>query len=95
MNINYILSYLKNWFELLKLESADVKIFVFGSILSDKLWPSDIDVLVIYDDIGDACQIRKLLQKAGPNLPLHIICISSVEEAELQFVSGQNCIRVY
>ena len=68
------------------------RIFVFGSLLRAESWPSDVDVLVVYESVSDVILIRALIEPLYDEMPLHVLYLSRAEEGQLQFVVSQNCV---
>jgi predicted nucleotidyltransferase len=69
-----------------------VRMFVFGSLLRTEAWPSDVDVLVVYENPPDVVRVRALLEPLYSEMPLHVLFLSRSEEAQLQFVASENCV---
>lgn len=72
-------------------------IFLFGSSLSDKSSPSDVDVLVVYPD-GELERAHNLAE-AIRELPavelFDVLAMSESEERELSFVQGEHARRIW
>ena len=72
-----------------------VDVFVFGSILKRKTPHSDIDILVLYHTEQDLKQVRTLFKELNLDLPLDVIFLCLEEEAELDFINSQRCVKIY
>jgi predicted nucleotidyltransferase len=68
------------------------RMFVFGSLLCTESWPSDVDMLVVYENAADVARVRALLEPLHGEMPLHVLFLSKSEEAQLQFVVSENCV---
>ena len=73
-------------------ELPGARLFVFGSLLLEDVWPADVDVLAVYSTVGDAQRIREVLQAFAKELPLHLMLLSESEEEELGFVTSERCV---
>lgn len=69
-------------------------LYLFGSVLTEGRTPSDVDVLVVYDDVSVLAGVKQKLWETDLLCPLDVICLSKDEENELQFVRGQRAIPV-
>lgn len=76
------------------LEQADVDIYLFGSILGCRDVINDVDVLVVYECMGDLQKAKRALEGVDSRIPLDITFMHVSEEFELRFVSGQRAVRV-
>jgi predicted nucleotidyltransferase len=78
-------------------EMDGVELYLFGSSIRNKAFPSDIDVLVIYPD-GDLRRGHNLAQ-AIRDLPVtefyDVLALSKSEERELGFIDSEQAIRIW
>jgi len=70
-----------------------VKVYVFGSASRPGAVPSDIDILVIYDNPEQAKMIRAMLDGFS-YLPIHLLFLTDEEEIETNFIMAQKCIQI-
>lgn len=69
------------------------RLYVFGSLLrAEEAWPADVDVLVVYELPADARRVREALAPLQGEMPLHVLFLSSSEEAQLRFVANEKCV---
>jgi hypothetical protein len=69
-----------------------VRVFAFGSLLNADTWPADVDLLVLYENAADVDLVRALLAPLSSAMPLHVLFLTSAEEAQLRFVEGEKCV---
>jgi hypothetical protein len=69
--------------------------YLFGSTLESFQDASDIDILILCDDDEAAAVVRHELQDACLNFPLHLFLLTRQEEAELNFIAQERCMKVY
>lgn len=85
----------------IELFSSYDEIFIFGSILKNKKFPNDIDILLIYNYYSDKLLLEYInilnncLEFNG--IPFNFIALSRIEENELGFfrkIENQNIIKI-
>ncbi|RJX66077.1 hypothetical protein D6858_14035 [Tsuneonella suprasediminis] len=64
--------------------------YMFGSTLNG--FGQDIDILIVGPGGDLLAQLKKEMQCAGQNLPLHILYMQPSEECHSQFVVREKCI---
>lgn len=69
--------------------------YIFGSMVTEKDVPEDIDLLIVYPDGEDSEAVRQLLTEFLVSAPIDLNLMSQVEEQELNFVKLQGCMRIY
>ena len=55
-----------------------VRMFVFGSLIRTESWPSDVDVLVVYENTPDVACVRAILEPLYSEMPLHVLFLSKL-----------------
>jgi len=70
---------------------ASTKGYLFGSALRPSFRWTDVDILIVCDNAEDIARMRALLMPVCAAAPVDLLLMSSAEEAELNFVSGQGC----
>ena len=74
---------------------ATVRFYIFGSAVAGaKRTIDDIDILVVYDQIGDVAAVKESLSDLELRVPLDVIYMSGTEEQELNFIESSNAIRI-
>lgn len=63
----------------------------FGSFFSGEDAFSDIDVLAVCSDVGEAGQVRSVLARLASTWPIHLIVMTEAEAVETDFVHRQAC----
>lgn len=69
--------------------------YLFGSVLEDCAAPSDIDILIIYDNPSTPSQIRENIENLVLIRPIHLIFMTLEEELETNFIASQRCIQFH
>lgn len=87
-----VLERLRAQAELVARAVPHARLFVFGSLMREDSWPADVDALVVYESAPDARRVREVLAPLYSELPLHVIFLSTSEEAQLQFVTNEKCV---
>lgn len=64
--------------------------YLFGSFLTAS-HPADIDLLIVCGESTDTLRLRNELADLCRTLPVHLLIMTSEEEAELGFVLAENC----
>jgi predicted nucleotidyltransferase len=63
-----------------------LKLYLFGSSMRGATDPADIDLLVVYRDPGEARQFRRSAEKLELVRPLHLVAMTTTEEAHYSFI---------
>lgn len=66
------------------------QVYMFGSTLTRL--GMDIDILVVGPSGKPLSKLKRELQIAGENLPLHILYMLPSEERHTRFVENQKCV---
>ena len=74
---------------------SGLKWYIFGSLLNNKIYFNDIDILVIYENENDPVFIKSYLQDLNLSLPLHFVFMTIEEENEFQFIKMQKAIQIF
>jgi hypothetical protein len=74
---------------------GEVHVYAFGSLLKEGASPNDIDILAVYENAEQPSRIRSALTPLASSVPLHLTFMLPQEEAELDFISSQKCLRFY
>ena len=70
-----------------------VQWFVFGSFSRNDPNFEDIDLYAVAANLGQAIQVRKkVTERLGGVLPVHLTVCTQEEEKELNFIENQTCI---
>lgn len=69
--------------------------YLFGSALNDPSTAADIDVLIVCSCHADADVLRACVDQDSIQRPLHLSILTDIEEAEVQFVVRQACVRLF
>lgn len=72
---------------------GQIKAYVFGSASRPNTVPSDIDILIIYNEPAQPRVLRDLLREVN-YIPVHLIFLTIEEEIETNFIMEQNCIPI-
>ena len=75
--------------------SAQVKIYVFGSILWKSRNISDVDILIVYKLGTHLSGVKKAIDSVGRMIPLDVLYMTTEEEMELDFVAAQGATDVF
>lgn len=67
--------------------------FFFGSITTESRPVADIDLLVVCTTIADCMTVRTELASICARFPIHLLLMTSAEEAEVMFVRGECAIE--
>ena len=70
---------------------STVRGYVFGSVLKSNFRWTDVDVLVVCDDIVDVPSVRPALASVCDRAPIDLLVMSAAEEKQLNFVFEQGC----
>lgn len=84
-------------------EAANIRFYLFGSIIKDNCKPNDIDILILYDDSSinnfySVINLRKILEERLTwifNLPIDITLLSYKENTEINFVLSEKAEFFY
>ena len=68
----------------------DFDAYMFGSALREV--GEDIDILVVGPGGSALAQLKRELQAAGEQLPLHILYMLPSEERRTDFIARQGCV---
>jgi predicted nucleotidyltransferase len=69
--------------------------YIFGSAARTPKIAADIDILVLCKTAQTIDIIRHELRDLCMKLPLHLFLLTSEEEAELNFIETERCIKIY
>lgn len=69
--------------------------YIFGSASRDASCPSDVDILVIYEDPAHASIVRARLAELELMRPLHLIFMTVGEEKESGFIASERAVEVF
>lgn len=69
---------------------AGLKVFLFGSILSEQSTISDVDVLVLYESEALLPEVKSRLAALGMSMPIDVMFMTFTEEQYLDFVKQQG-----
>lgn len=69
------------------------KAYLFGSIITNKPFPNDIDILIIYENEEQPKIIRNIFEKVS-YLPIHFLFLTEKEENEKKFILEQGCLKI-
>lgn len=72
---------------------ADFQCYLFGSSLRGV--GEDIDILIVGPSGGALAQLKKELERAGQELPLHILYMLPSEAVETGFVENEGCVALF
>jgi hypothetical protein len=70
------------------------KWYLFGSIISNKCPVSDIDLLVVCENFTDCAKVRSGLAAVCAEFPIHLLLMTQVEEAEVNFIEGEQALEI-
>jgi len=68
--------------------------YLFGSITSNKRPVSDIDLLVVCESSEDCAKVRGGLAAVCAKFPIHLLLMTQVEEAEVNFIEGVRALEI-
>jgi len=68
--------------------------YLFGSIATTKRPIGDIDLLVVSETAADCATIRAELDAICSQFPIHLLLMTTVEEAEVDFIQGESAIEI-
>lgn len=94
MELGLIIKYLLEVKSILLSHQVKSEFFVFGSILIKGALPSDIDLLVIYQDDNDPIIIRHELKPLCMKYPVDLTFMTASEEMELNFIMRTRAINI-
>jgi predicted nucleotidyltransferase len=94
MELGLIIKYLLEVKSILLSNQVKIEFFVFGSILIKGALPSDIDLLVIYQDDNDPITIRHELKPLCMKYPVDLTFMTVSEELELNFIMRTRAINI-
>jgi predicted nucleotidyltransferase len=69
--------------------------YLFGSVIRHDPLPSDVDLLIVYENDADASAFRRGLENFSRFFPLHLLLLRKDEEEELRFVDEQKTLRIF
>jgi predicted nucleotidyltransferase len=69
--------------------------YLFGSVTRGKKVPSDVDLLIVYEQQSDPVCIRIALSDLMLSMPIHILFMHQEEERELDGVATQRAVLIY
>jgi hypothetical protein len=69
--------------------------YLFGSTLESFQNAANIDLLILCADDDVASLVRHELQDTCLSFPLHLFLLTRQEEAELNFIAQEHCMKVY
>jgi predicted nucleotidyltransferase len=69
--------------------------YLFGSIIRRDPLPSDVALLIVYQNDADAPNLRRGLAHLSHLLPLHLLLLRKDEENELHFIKQQKTVRIF
>ena len=67
--------------------------YMFGSAVAGV--GADIDILLVGPGGSLLSQVKSELRSAGEALPLHLLCMSSSEALQTQFVAREKCVPLF
>jgi len=70
------------------------KWYLFGSITRHKRPVSDIDLLVVCESSADCARVRSSLAALCAEFPIHLLLMTQVEEAEVNFIKGEGALEI-
>jgi predicted nucleotidyltransferase len=70
-----------------------VQVWLFGSALTSQA-PSDLDVLLVYDDRADVVALRAARWWSDFEPPLRLIAMTTDEERHYRFIAATNAERL-
>lgn len=68
--------------------------YLFGSITTTKRPVGDIDLLVVCETDADCATMRVELTSICARFPIHLLLMTSSEEAEVKFVEAQRAVKM-
>jgi hypothetical protein len=68
--------------------------FLFGSITTTRRPVKDIDLLVVCKTIGGCATARAELASICGRFPIHLLLMTSSEEAGVKFIQGQSAVEI-
>ena len=95
MELEEVTSKLQNLARILSDDVPDSTWYLFGSITRRDPLPSDVDVLIVYENDADAIMLRQGLANLSHFLPLHVLLLRRDEEKELHFIQEQSAWRIF
>ena len=95
MELEEIASKLQGVARSLSEDVPDSTWYLFGSITRRDPLPSDVDLLIVYENDADAPTLRRGLANLAHFLPLHVLLLRKDEENELHFVDEENAVRIF
>ncbi len=95
MELEEIISRLKNEARALATHAPTAQWYLFGSVIRGVPAPTDVDLLIVYENDFDARELRKGLESLSQLLPLHLLLMRKDEEKELQFITEQRAVKVF
>lgn len=69
--------------------------YLFGSSLENIDSANDLDILIIYQHLGESELIRAALDQFLISLPVHLTLLTTEEELELDFVQTERCKKLF
>jgi predicted nucleotidyltransferase len=69
--------------------------YLFGSYLCESDRASDIDILVLSDDIILFQNIRTIIKSIDHVPPFHFTMMTPSEEEETKFLERQRCVQIF
>ena len=71
------------------------QIYVFGSVQKREPPHLDVDLLVTYRTATGLKKVQSILKELCKELPLDVIYMHPEEEEEVNFIVGQQCVRIF
>lgn len=75
--------------------SRGVTCYLFGSITGRGTALSDIDLLIIYEDMDAIISIRDDLAPFCLERPIHLIFMTEAEALETNFIELVRCVKIF
>ncbi|PHK36508.1 hypothetical protein VF13_37015 [Nostoc linckia z16] len=95
MDLEEIILELKIIGERLHLKVEKIDCYIFGSVLINSKLANDIDILIIYKDLGDLSILKGEMKAIELHYPLHFSYFTFSEERELEFIQEQKVIKIF
>jgi predicted nucleotidyltransferase len=95
VDLEEIISRLKHEARTLATHAPSARWYLFGSVNRGVRAPTDVDLLIMYENDYEARELRKGLESFSRMLPLHLLLMRKDEEKELRFITEQRATKIF
>jgi predicted nucleotidyltransferase len=74
-------------------QDLSIDVYIFGSVLHNN-FPSDIDILIIYNTVGELSAIKNQLFQISLEYPLDIYYMTPKEACDLDFINVAKAVTL-